>query len=182
MPISVLDLEFWQEFEIKCFAQIAIHVGFAIKDAQLWQCFTQVSESQQETEALQQQVFTLVKDSETVLETFSNDIKVIRETVADTVNKVRHFSQSSHKISQAVSQISDLTTEMNDKAINITIEAGKTEDVVQGPVVSLAEMVRSLTNQLAQTTGEVQPLIAEIETEANQIVTAIEARKKTRVQ
>ncbi|MGK7916070.1 MAG: GAF domain-containing protein, partial [Prochloraceae cyanobacterium] len=168
----------WQEFEIKCFAQIAIHVGFAIKDAQLWQCFTQVSESQQETEALQQQVFTLVKDSETVLETFSNDIKVIRETVADTVNKVRHFSQSSHKISQAVSQISDLTTEMNDKAINITIEAGKTEDVVQGPVVSLAEMVRSLTNQLAQTTGEVQPLIAEIETEANQIVNAIEARKK----
>jgi methyl-accepting chemotaxis protein PixJ len=170
----------WQQFEIRCFAQIAMHIGFAINDARLWQWLSKMSEntleSRQERDILQRKASTLLQESETALEIFANDFSAMQQTITEAAKRVKLFGQSSQKIYQAVSYINHLTTQMSDRALNAAIEAGKMGDAEQAPVVSLAEMVRSVTHELTTAAAEVEPLIAEMATEANQMIATIETK------
>ncbi|MGK7915496.1 MAG: GAF domain-containing protein [Prochloraceae cyanobacterium] len=105
-----------------------------------------------------------------------DDISRIQETLIEAVEKVKHLSESSQQISQAMSLIKDLAAQMNQQALNTTIEAGRKADVAQESVVSLAETVRFSTQQLTAATAEVEPLIRTMQTEANELVAVMEAK------
>jgi methyl-accepting chemotaxis protein PixJ len=98
----------------------------------------------------------------------------IRETVADTAKKVKQLGESSQKISKVVSLIGNFASQTNLLALNASIEAAHAGEEGRGFAV-VADEVRSLARQSARATAEIEQLVASIQTETNEVVTAMEA-------
>ncbi|MDJ0716463.1 MAG: GAF domain-containing protein [Prochloraceae cyanobacterium] len=172
----------WQNYEIRCFQQIATHIGFALEDSRMGVSFAKTSQNGNkqwngDTKTIQE-LSTLFQDSEIVMESFSENLGAIDKTISQAADKVKHFGQSSHTISELIGHINDLAVDMKNKAINVTIEAGKAQNTTQESIVSLAKIVHSWTQKLSTATAEVQPLISQIEAEAYELLATIEVRKQ----
>jgi methyl-accepting chemotaxis protein PixJ len=101
-------------------------------------------------------------------------MSAIRETVAETANKVKRLGEASQKISRAISLINGFAAQTNMLALNAAIEASKAGEDSQGFGV-VAEKVRSLAQQSTTATAEIEQLVGEIQTQTNEVVTAMEA-------
>ena len=139
---------------------------------------------------MQQTSLAVQAGHETVNQTVDS-IAALQEIIGDAAVKVKHLAQTAQSISQVVSLIKDLAAQMNHQAINATIEAGRSGNDGQVSVVFIAEAVRSLTQELTRATADIEPLVADLETEANtvaagmetgteQVVAGVELTKETR--
>jgi methyl-accepting chemotaxis protein len=97
----------------------------------------------------------------------------IRHTVADTAKKVKRLGESSQKISRVVNLIGNFAAQTNLLALNASIEAARAGEEGRGFAV-VAEEVRALARQSATATGEIEQLVASIQMETNEVVTAME--------
>ena len=100
-------------------------------------------------------------------------IQSIRATVAETAKKVKHLGESSQKISTVVELISTFAAQTNMLALNASIEASRAGEEGRGFAV-VAEEVRGLAQQSAQATEEIRALVANIQIETNEVVSAME--------
>jgi methyl-accepting chemotaxis protein len=98
----------------------------------------------------------------------------IRETVAQTAKKVKRLGESSQKISKVVNVISNFADQTNLLALNASIEAAHAGEEGRGFAV-VADEVRSLARQSAEATSEIEALVAEIQAETNEVVSAMES-------
>lgn len=98
----------------------------------------------------------------------------IRDTVAETAKKVKRLGESSQKISKVVNVISNFADQTNLLALNASIEAAHAGEEGRGFAV-VADEVRSLARQSAEATAEIEALVAEIQTETNEVVSAMES-------
>jgi methyl-accepting chemotaxis protein len=101
-------------------------------------------------------------------------IAAIRETVAETSNKVKQLGESSQKISTIVNLISTFTNQTNLLALNAAVESARAGEEGRG-FGFVAKEVRSLANQSAQATHEIEILVREIQSEINAVVAAMKA-------
>jgi methyl-accepting chemotaxis protein PixJ len=97
----------------------------------------------------------------------------IRHTVADTTKKVKRLGESSQKISRVVNLIGSFAAQTNLLALNASIEAARAGEEGRGFAI-VAEEVRALARQSAAATGEIEQLVASIQMETNEVVTAME--------
>jgi methyl-accepting chemotaxis protein PixJ len=97
----------------------------------------------------------------------------IRETVAETAKKVKRLGEASQKISRVVNLINGFATQTNLLAMNASIEAAKAGEEGQGFVV-VAEEVRTLAQQSAAATAEIEQVVEEIQRQTNEVVAAME--------
>jgi methyl-accepting chemotaxis protein PixJ len=97
----------------------------------------------------------------------------IRHTVAETAKKVKRLGESSQKISRVVNLIGSFAAQTNLLALNASIEAARAGEEGRGFAV-VAEEVRALARQSAEATGEIEKLVASIQMETNEVVTAME--------
>jgi methyl-accepting chemotaxis protein len=104
-------------------------------------------------------------------------ISAIRETVAETTEKVKRLGEASQKISRVVSLIGDFAAQTNILAFNASIEAALAGEEGRGFAV-VAEEVRSLAQQSATATAEIEQLVGDIQAETNEVATAMEAGTK----
>jgi methyl-accepting chemotaxis protein PixJ len=116
----------------------------------------------------------LVQDGDAAMNRTVEGILTIRNTVAETAKKVKRLGESSQKISKVVSLISNFAAQTNLLALNASIEAARAGEEGRGFAV-VAEEVRSLARQSAEATGEIEKLVASIQAETNDVVTAMEA-------
>jgi methyl-accepting chemotaxis protein PixJ len=98
----------------------------------------------------------------------------IRETVSETAKKVKSLGEASQKISRVVSLINGFASQTNLLALNASIEAARAGEEGQGFAV-VAEEVRSLAQQSAAATAEIEQLVVEIQTQTSEVVAAMES-------
>lgn len=101
-------------------------------------------------------------------------ISAIRETVAETAKKVKRLGEASQKISKVVNLIGDFAAQTNLLALNAAIEAARAGEEGRGFAV-VAEEVRSLAQQSASATAEIEQLVEEIQAQTNDVVSAMES-------
>ncbi|MDA0267028.1 MAG: methyl-accepting chemotaxis protein [Cyanobacteria bacterium] len=139
-------------------------MGVAISD---------VAASTKEAEAIVQKTTETVAASDAAMNRTVTGIMTIRETVSETAKKVKRLGESSQKISGVVNLISEFAAQTNLLALNASIEAARAGEEGRGFAV-VAEEVRSLAKQSAEATVEIETLVASIQAETNDVVTAME--------
>jgi methyl-accepting chemotaxis protein PixJ len=132
-----------------------------------------VSESAAQAEGAIQKSAATVKAGDEAMNRTVDGIMSIRETVAETAKKVKRLGESSQKISQVVNLISNFADQTNLLALNASIEAARAGEQGRGFAV-VADEVRALAQQSANATAEISNLVDQIQTETNEVVTAME--------
>ncbi|MFN3926477.1 MAG: methyl-accepting chemotaxis protein [Pseudanabaenaceae cyanobacterium] len=132
-----------------------------------------VAERAKQAEQQVRQTNQVVEAGDDAMNRTVASIATIRETVAETAKKVKRLGEASQKISKVVNLISDFADQTNLLALNAAIEAARAGEEGRGFAV-VAEEVRLLAQQSAQATAEIEELVQEIQTQTNQVVSAME--------
>jgi twitching motility protein PilJ/methyl-accepting chemotaxis protein PixJ len=132
-----------------------------------------VAANADQAEAIVKQTTATVASSDAAMDRTVEGILAIRETVAATAKKVKRLGESSQKISGVVNLINEFAAQTNLLALNASIEAARAGEEGRGFAV-VADEVRSLARQSAEATIEIENLVAEIQSETNEVVEAME--------
>ena len=133
-----------------------------------------VAANAQQAEVAVLQATQTVEAGDAAMNRTVDGILALRETVAQTSKKVKRLGESSQKISKVVNLIGTFADKTNLLALNASIEAAHAGEQGRGFAV-VAEQVRALARQSAQATAEIESLVKDIQTETNEVVTAMEA-------
>jgi methyl-accepting chemotaxis protein PixJ len=140
----------------------------------LTEAVQEVAHNAQQAELAVREAAQTVEEGDLAMNRTVDGIQVIRSTVADTAKKVKHLGESSQKISKVVELISAFTAQTNMLALNASIEASRAGEEGRGFAVVASE-VRALARQSAEATEEIRKLIASIQAETSEVVTAMES-------
>jgi len=138
------------------------------------QSILEIAKNAENAEQAVRQANKTVEEGEQAMNRTVNGILSIRETVAETAKKVKRLGESSQKISKVVNLISSFAAQTNLLALNASIEAARAGEEGRGFAV-VADEVRSLARQSAEATAEIEKLVAEIQGETNEVVSAMES-------
>jgi len=75
-----------------------------------------------------------------------------------------------------------LTARVNEQTINLIVEVGRGKDADRQSIVSMAEIIHSSSQELTGITGDIQPIIEQIETETKAIGAEIETFRERALQ
>ncbi|WP_204106551.1 MULTISPECIES: GAF domain-containing protein [Spirulina sp. CCY15215] len=115
-----------------------------------------------------------VKSGNTAMNRTVEGILAIRNTVAETSQKIRELSESSQKIDRVVNLIGDFATQTQLLSLNAAIEATRAGEYGKGFAV-VADEVRSLARQSANATSEISNLVAEIRQQTVEAIAVTES-------
>lgn len=99
-------------------------------------------------------------------------INALQVTVQETEKKVRLLNESSQEISQVVNSISRFAAQTHLLALKASIEAARAGEQGKG-FATIADEVRSLASQSATATTDIENIVAKIQLETNEVVTAM---------
>ena len=136
-----------------------------------------VADNAQSAKQMVQQANQTLEDGDRTMNRTVDGILAIKDTVEETAQKVKRLGEASQKISRVVNLIRDLANQTHVLALNASIEANGTSGEGQGFAV-VAEEVRSLSEQSTAATKEIEQILEEIQTETNQVATAMEAGRE----
>lgn len=149
-------------------------VSHAIEQVQtLMAALHRIAERAEQAETNVQMATQKLQAGDEVMDRTVMGMSSIRETVAETAKKVKRLGEASQKISRVVSLINGFATQTNLLAMNASIEAAKAGEEGQGFVV-VAEEVRTLAQQSAAATAEIEQVVEEIQRQTNEVVAAME--------
>jgi twitching motility protein PilJ len=141
--------------------------------SEISQSIKTIAQSAEAAEAAVQVANQTVNQGDRAMNLTVEGFLAIRDTVTDTGKKVKQLGESSQKISKVVKLIGDFAAQTNLLALKASIEAARAGDEGRGFVV-LADEVRSLAQQSAKATEEIDQLVTSIQVETNQVVAAME--------
>ncbi|MGQ4646355.1 methyl-accepting chemotaxis protein [Lyngbya aestuarii] len=128
--------------------------------------------AKQTKEAVKQATQTVI-EGEAAMNRTVDGILEIRETVTGAREKVKRLGESSEKISTVTNLISNIAAQTNLLAFNASLEAARAGEEGRGFAV-VADQVRSLAQEAATATDEIEQLVAEIQKETKEVVIAME--------
>ncbi|OUL17711.1 GAF domain-containing protein [Nostoc sp. 106C] len=131
--------------------------------------------SAQRIELQEQQLSQRVQDENVSINRILNSICTIQQTVVEAAAKVNCIEKPSQKLSEIVSLMSNVVSQMKLQAMHTALEASRAGEASQ-PFAEIAQKMLSLVQQLDSDIAEVQPLVAQIQTESHEIIAAIESK------
>ncbi|HEY9635467.1 MAG TPA: methyl-accepting chemotaxis protein, partial [Coleofasciculaceae cyanobacterium] len=166
------------EVSIQALSQEALRqaeeVAVALKQVQeMAQSARLVAARAEKAAAVVRQATQTVEEGDVAINRTVEGILAIRETVAQTRQKVKYLGESSQKISTVVNLISEFATQTKMLAFNASIEATRAGEQGRGFAI-VADEVRTLAQQSAEASKEIEKLIAAIQGETNEVITAME--------
>ncbi|NMG10723.1 GAF domain-containing protein [Brasilonema sp. UFV-L1] len=127
----------------------------------------------QQAELQEQQLSQRVQDGHESINPILENFCDVQVRVMEAVEKVERLEQPSQKLSQVVSFISNIASQIKLQAMNTVLEASRTPEVSQ-QFSWLADQALSQVHQLNTSIVEIQLLVAEIQTEANEAIAVME--------
>ncbi|MEL7035878.1 MAG: GAF domain-containing protein [Cyanobacteria bacterium J06592_8] len=99
-------------------------------------------------------------------------ILTIQKTVYLTARKVKNLGEASQKISRVVNLINEFANQTHILALNASVESTRSMEDGQG-FSTVATEVRTLAEQSANATKEIEQIVEEIKTETHEVVRAM---------
>jgi twitching motility protein PilJ len=112
------------------------------------------------------------KGGEVVRNTVSG-MERIQAQIVDTSEKIRRLSESSQEISEIVSLIDGIAEQTNILSLNAAIQAATAGEAGKGFAV-VADEVQQLAGKASYATKEIASLVKSIQTDTQQVITAME--------
>jgi len=131
-----------------------------------------VADNAREAEVKVQQANQILKTSDGAMNKTVAGILAIQKTVDAAARKVKNLGDASKKISRVVSLISDLANQTNILALNASVEATRAARDDEG-FATVAGEVRTLAEQSASATREIEQIVEDIQAETNEVVKAM---------
>jgi twitching motility protein PilJ len=150
-------------------------ITVALKQVQdMAQSARQVALSAEKAAEVVRRASQTVEEGDAAINRTVEGIVAIRETVSQTRQKVKYLGESSQKISTVVNLISEFASQTKMLAFNASIEATRAGEQGRGFAI-VADEVRTLAQQSAEASREIEKLIAAIQGETNEVIAAMEA-------
>ena len=141
---------------------------------QMAQSIKTVATNASQAEQIADDTYNTVLNSSNDMDSTVDSILNLRTTVSDTANKMQRLSESSEKISQAVSLIEEIALKTNVLAINAGAEADRAGEYGQGFSV-VAEQVGALAEQSKAAVKEIASVVMGIQAETKEVRQAMES-------
>jgi methyl-accepting chemotaxis protein PixJ len=132
-----------------------------------------VAENAKAAEAQVQQAGQILETGDKAMNQTVAGIVAVQKTVYATARKVKNLGEASAKISRVVNLISEFANQTNILALNASVEATRVSQEEQG-FATVATEVRTLAEQSANATREIEQIVVEIQTETDEVIKAME--------
>lgn len=140
---------------------------------QMTQSIRAVADNASQAAAIADAAFGSARQGNEVMERTVASILGLRTTVGDTAKKMKRLGESAQKISQVVSLIDEIALKTNLLAINASVEANRAGELGRG-FTAVAEQVGALAEQSASAVKEIARVVADIQTETQEAIAAME--------
>jgi len=130
--------------------------------------------SAKQVELQEQHLSQTVQNEHESMNRILDSISAIRETVVEASVKVKHLDQPSQKLSEMVNLISHVVSQMRFQALHTALEASRSGEAGQ-KFALMAEKELSLVQQLDSDLAQIKPLIAEIQTQTNEVIATMKS-------
>ncbi|MEM6253200.1 MAG: HAMP domain-containing methyl-accepting chemotaxis protein [Cyanobacteria bacterium P01_D01_bin.156] len=171
---SLLD----NEQQIRTLAEQALEEVRSLKDAMdavqaMDNSIQTVASSANQASTLTNNTYSTAQAGSQSMAETANSILELRSTVGETAKKIKRLGESAQKIAQSVGLIDEIALKTNLLAVNASVEASRAGELGQG-FTAVAEQVGALAEQSAGATKTIAQIVAEIQTETQEVVVAIE--------
>lgn len=136
-----------------------------------------MSANAQQIDLQKQQVARTIQFSQEVINRLANGMSAIQETSLEAVEKVKRIDRPSRKLAEVIELLSQVASQMKLQAMNAALEAARTGEAGQ-EFAAIGEKVLSLARQLDGDIAEIKPLVAEIQTETQDVAAVIQTGAK----
>jgi twitching motility protein PilJ len=163
---------------IQILSKEALHQAEKISQAldqvkQMAQSARLVAANAEKAATVVQQANQTVQEGDQAMNRTVRGINTIRETVAEARQKVKYLGESSQQITNVVKLINSFASQTKLVAFNASMEANRAGEAGRGFSV-VADEVRSLAQQSAEATNEIEKLVTRIQAETNEVIAAME--------
>jgi methyl-accepting chemotaxis protein PixJ len=132
---------------------------------------SQVSDLTIQANIQAQETHSTLQTSEATAIATGESLTDIHHTVTTAAEKVQYLAEVARRISEVLHPVNDVALSTNVLAMNVAVEASRAgDDRTSQELMSVAEAVRSLAEQSKTASSQIEELIGQIQTAANEVV------------
>lgn len=132
-----------------------------------------VSTNASQSEAVAQESVKMANEGGKIVRNTINGMERIQIQIQETSDKIKRLSKSSQEIGEIINLIDEISEQTNILSLNASIQAATAGEAGRGFAV-VADEVQQLAEKAGSATKEISTLVKSIQTDTQQVITAME--------